>query len=134
GARPRKRLRHALCRAHVRTVPAPAPGREGGRPRPGAGDRGGDRRAPWRKRPRRVRAGQGQRVPRRPPGGGGRRVNDREILLVEDSADDAELTRIAFEEAGIPNRLVVVTDGAEALDYLFGRGRWRGRDVDRQPA
>ena len=61
-------------------------------------------------------------------------MNDREILLVEDSPDDAELTRIAFSEASIANPLVVVRDGAEALDYLFGRGAWEGRDVDRQPA
>ena len=61
-------------------------------------------------------------------------MNGREILLVEDSADDAELTRIAFAEAGIPNRLVVATDGADALDYLFGRGQWQGRDIDQQPA
>lgn len=61
-------------------------------------------------------------------------MNEREILLVEDSLDDAELTRIAFAEARIPNLLVVVRDGAEALDYLFGRGAWEGRDVARQPA
>ena len=61
-------------------------------------------------------------------------MNAREILLVEDSADDAELTRIAFAEAGIPSRLEVVRDGAEALDYLFARGRWKGRNVARQPA
>lgn len=61
-------------------------------------------------------------------------MNDREILLVEDSADDAELTRIAFAEARIPNRLVVVRDGAEALDYLFGRGSWHDRDISQQPA
>lgn len=61
-------------------------------------------------------------------------MNDREILLVEDSPDDAELTRIAFAEASISNPLVVVRDGAEALDYLFGRGAWEGRDTDLQPA
>lgn len=61
-------------------------------------------------------------------------MTGREILLVEDSADDAELTRIAFAEAGIDNPLVVVRDGAEALDYLFGRGDWKVPDPPRQPA
>lgn len=52
---------------------------------------------------------------------------DRDILLVEDNPDDVELTRIAFEQARIPNRLVVVRDGAEALDYLHARGRYSDR-------
>lgn len=48
----------------------------------------------------------------------------KEILLVEDNPDDVELTRLAFDEAKIANRLVVMGDGAEALDYLFARGRY----------
>lgn len=52
----------------------------------------------------------------------------KEILLVEDNPDDVELTRIAFSEAKIANHLVVVGDGAEALDYLFARGRYADRD------
>ena len=52
----------------------------------------------------------------------------KDILLVEDNPDDVELTRLAFAEAKIVNRLVVVGDGAEALDYLFARGRYEGRD------
>ncbi|KGM53432.1 chemotaxis protein CheY [Lysobacter daejeonensis GH1-9] len=54
----------------------------------------------------------------------------KEILLVEDNPDDVELTRIAFNEAKIANALTVVTDGAEALDYLFARGA----HADRNPA
>lgn len=54
----------------------------------------------------------------------------KEILLVEDNPDDVELTRIAFNEAKIANSLTVVTDGAEALDYLFARGA----HADRNPA
>jgi two-component system response regulator len=61
-------------------------------------------------------------------------MNEGEILLVEDNPDDAELTRIAFAEADIPNPLVVVRDGAQALDYLFARGAWAERDPARQPA
>jgi len=61
-------------------------------------------------------------------------VNAGEILLVEDNPDDAELTRLAFAEANVPNPLVVVRDGAEALDYVFARGGWAHRDPSRQPA
>ena len=53
----------------------------------------------------------------------------KDILLVEDNPDDVELTRIAFDEAKIANNLVVVGDGAEALDYLFARGAYAGRDA-----
>ena len=59
---------------------------------------------------------------------------ERDILLVEDNPDDVELTRIAFEQANIPNRLVVTRDGAEALDYLYTRGSHTGRDPAQLPA
>ena len=49
------------------------------------------------------------------------------ILLVEDNPDDEELTRLAFEQSGITNKLDIVRDGAEALDYLFATGAWTGR-------
>ena len=52
----------------------------------------------------------------------------KEILLVEDNPDDVELTRLAFDEAKIANQLAIVGDGAEALDYLFARGRFADRD------
>ncbi|MEX2499633.1 MAG: response regulator [Wenzhouxiangellaceae bacterium] len=42
------------------------------------------------------------------------------ILLVEDNPDDAELTRIAFEEVKITNKLVIAHDGVEALEMLLG--------------
>jgi len=61
-------------------------------------------------------------------------ANSREILLVEDNADDIELTRIAFAEAKIANQLTVVQDGAEALDYLFARGAHAGRDPQDLPS
>ncbi|MDQ3495454.1 MAG: response regulator [Pseudomonadota bacterium] len=54
-------------------------------------------------------------------------MTDKPILLVEDNPDDVELTRIAFAEGKVANPLVVVGDGAEALDYLFARGQYADR-------
>ena len=56
------------------------------------------------------------------------------ILLVEDNPDDVELTRLAFDEAKIANQLVVVGDGAEALDYLFAKGNYADRDPNELPS
>lgn len=61
-------------------------------------------------------------------------MTQKEILLVEDNPDDAELTRIAFAEAKVANHLVVVGDGVEALDYLFARGQYAHRDPDDLPS
>ena len=61
-------------------------------------------------------------------------MSDHTILLIEDNPDDIELTRIAFTEAGIEQRLVVVRDGAEALDYLFARGKHADRDPANLPS
>ena len=47
-----------------------------------------------------------------------------EILLVEDNPGDVELTREALEDAKVANRLNVVDDGAEAVDFLFRRGKF----------
>ncbi|MBI4288589.1 MAG: response regulator [Chloroflexi bacterium] len=49
---------------------------------------------------------------------------DKLILLVEDNADDVMLTERALKKAKVLNRLVVVRDGAEALEYLFSTGRY----------
>ena len=49
------------------------------------------------------------------------------ILLVEDNPKDLELTLIALEKTHLANEVVVVRDGAEALDYLFARGPHDGR-------
>ena len=51
----------------------------------------------------------------------------RTILLVEDSAADAEMTVDALREAKVANPIVHVEDGVEALDYLFARGAFADR-------
>ena len=61
------------------------------------------------------------------------RYKDKTILLVEDNPDDEELTRLAFEESHVANELVVVRDGEEALEYLFGSGRYATRDLTDMP-
>ena len=61
-------------------------------------------------------------------------TQNKEILLVEDNPDDVELTRIAFAEAGSGYTIRVVTDGAQALDYLFARGQHAGRNIHDVPA
>lgn len=58
----------------------------------------------------------------------------KEILLVEDNPDDVELTRLAFDESRIGNKLVVVSDGAAALDYLFAKGKYSERDPTQLPS
>ena len=60
-------------------------------------------------------------------------MNDKVILLVEDNPDDEALTLSAFKKNNIKNGVVVVRDGAEALDYLFGTGRYAGRNVNDLP-
>lgn len=56
------------------------------------------------------------------------------ILLVEDNPDDVDLTLRAFEQQRITNEVVVARDGVEALDYLFGEGKFADRDASVLPA
>jgi len=60
-------------------------------------------------------------------------MKDKIILLIEDNPDDAALTLRALENNNIKNDVVVVNDGAEALDYLFGTGSYAGRDLTIMP-
>ena len=57
----------------------------------------------------------------------------RLILLVEDNDDDVELTLRALRRNRVANRVDVVRDGAEALEYLFATGSHKGRDVRDAP-
>jgi len=56
------------------------------------------------------------------------------ILLVEDNSDDVDLTLRAFKKNNIANEVVVARDGVEALDYLFARGSYAGRDPKQTPS
>ncbi len=56
------------------------------------------------------------------------------ILLVEDNPDDEELTLMAFEQSGIDTEMVVVRDGAEALDYLLGTESYVDQNFREMPA
>lgn len=59
--------------------------------------------------------------------------NSVEILLVEDNPGDVELTLHALKKNNLTNRIHVVRDGAEALDYIFGTGEYEGRDTNCKP-
>ena len=50
----------------------------------------------------------------------------KRILLAEDNDRDVELTLAALDEHNLANEVVVARDGAEALDYLYGRGKFAG--------
>jgi CheY-like chemotaxis protein len=60
-------------------------------------------------------------------------MNNKVILLVEDNPDDVKLTMRALKKANVLNEVIVAQDGAEALDYLFGAGKYAGRDVNQKP-
>ena len=57
----------------------------------------------------------------------------KSILLVEDNPDDEALTVRALRRNNVVNDIVVVRDGGEALDYLFGTGAYAGRDTGELP-
>ncbi|MER3459297.1 MAG: two-component system response regulator [Chloroflexota bacterium] len=56
-----------------------------------------------------------------------------EILLVEDNPNDVELTLHALKKPNLANRIHVVRDGAEALDFIFGSGAYAGRRLEDRP-
>ncbi|MFP5039594.1 response regulator [Parasediminibacterium sp. JCM 36343] len=56
-----------------------------------------------------------------------------EILLVEDNMNDAELTKRALSKNKILNTLIHLKDGASAIDFLFGKGEFEGRDISHKP-
>lgn len=59
--------------------------------------------------------------------------NSVDILLVEDNIGDAELTIRALKKNNLANHLVHLKNGAEALDFLFAEGEYKGRDIMKKP-
>ena len=60
-------------------------------------------------------------------------LNPMEILLVEDNPTDVELTLRALKRHNLTNQVQVVSDGAQALDYLFGTGAFAGQKPSTPP-
>jgi CheY-like chemotaxis protein len=56
-----------------------------------------------------------------------------DILLVEDNPNDAELALRALKKNKLANNLVHVRDGEEALDFIFARGAFAGRNIEDRP-
>jgi two-component system, response regulator len=59
--------------------------------------------------------------------------NEVELLLVEDDPNDVELTLIALRKHKLANKIHVVRDGEEALDFLFARGAYSQRTANGPP-
>lgn len=57
-----------------------------------------------------------------------------EVLLVEDTPEDAELTMRTLKKYSLANNLVWVKNGAEAIDFLFATGAYAGRPLEVQPS
>ena len=60
-------------------------------------------------------------------------TNKVEILLVEDNPTDVELTLRTLKKHNLANHVEVVNDGAEALDFIFATGAYKGRKIDKKP-
>lgn len=56
-----------------------------------------------------------------------------EILLIEDNLNDAELTIRSLSKNNVSNQIVHLRDGVAALDFLFGKGEYAGRDTTCKP-
>jgi len=60
-------------------------------------------------------------------------TNEVEILLVEDNPNDAELALRALKKHNLANHVAVVTDGEEALEFVFARGKYGHRNIGNGP-
>jgi len=60
-------------------------------------------------------------------------MKEVEILLVEDDPNDVELTLRVLRKNNLANKIHVVGDGEEALDFLFCRGKYADRQLDNPP-
>lgn len=60
-------------------------------------------------------------------------LNEVEILIVEDNPSDAEIALRALKKNNMANHVYVVTDGEEALDFIFSKGNYSGRQLNAHP-
>jgi two-component system, response regulator len=60
-------------------------------------------------------------------------MSERYILLVEDNPDDEELTLLSLRKNNLAHDIVVVRDGVEAIEFLFGNGQYVSRDLSNVP-
>ncbi len=60
-------------------------------------------------------------------------INSVDILIVEDNPHDVELTMRALQQKKLANSIIVARDGAEALEFIFGTGKFSARDLSRPP-
>lgn len=60
-------------------------------------------------------------------------INQVEILIVEDSQDDLDMTLRALRKANLANHIQVTRDGEEAVEFIFGQGAHAGRKVENGP-
>lgn len=60
-------------------------------------------------------------------------ISEEQIVLVEDSSDDAELTMRSLKGSNFVNDIVWLKDGEEAVNYLQGKGEYEGRDISIKP-
>jgi len=60
-------------------------------------------------------------------------LSDVEILLVEDNPNDAELALRALKKNNLANKIHLVKDGAEALEFIFADGAYAGRNIGNKP-
>ena len=61
------------------------------------------------------------------------KADEVEILLVEDNPTDVELTLRALKKNNLANKVQVVTDGEQALEFIFATGSCKGRDINHKP-
>src|SRR5262249_58722249 len=60
-------------------------------------------------------------------------LDDIDILLVEDNPNDVELTLRALRKQNLANKVFVVKDGAEALEFIFATGAFAKRKIEHRP-
>jgi two-component system response regulator len=56
-----------------------------------------------------------------------------DILIIEDNPNDIELTLRALKKINVVNNIQVISDGEEALNYLFGKGKYKDRNLNNNP-